>query len=72
MLLTGTSVQFATIEARKRVGFLAPKRRQVKYLDFVSLLGRDQGSEVQILSPRPSKNPLLTRGNRSHEKLQRI
>ena len=36
------SVQLGTIEARKRVAFWL-RRRQMKHLDFVLLLVRDQG-----------------------------
>jgi len=35
------------------VGFLAPKRHQMKHLDFDLLIFGTRGSEVQILSPRP-------------------
>jgi len=33
------------------VVFLAPKRHRMKHLEFLKYFGRDQGSEVQILSP---------------------
>jgi len=39
--------------SEKKSGFLAPKRHRMKHLDFDLLLVRDQGSELQILSPRP-------------------
>ena len=31
----------------------APKRHQIKHLEFYTFIARDQGLEVQILSPRP-------------------
>jgi hypothetical protein len=50
-------VQFGTtsVQLRERKnGALAPKRHQMKHLEFWTFLVRDQGSEVQILSPRPN------------------
>ena len=44
---------WGTTEKRERVGFLAPKRHQMKHLDFDLLIFGTRGSEVQILSPRP-------------------
>jgi len=40
----------------RKIGLPAPKRHQLKHLDCELPLVRDQGSEVQILSPRPT-NP---------------
>jgi hypothetical protein len=40
------SVQPGTIEVRKKGGFLAPKRHQMKYLDFASSWFGTRGSEV--------------------------
>jgi hypothetical protein len=40
-----------SVQLRKN-GLLAPKRHQVKHLDFSTLLFGTRGSEVQILSPQ--------------------
>jgi hypothetical protein len=51
-----TSVQLR----ERKDGFLAPKRHQMKHLDFLILLFLTRRSMVQIHSPRPLPNSCLS------------
>ena len=49
-LLGEASVQLGTIEARIKSGFLVPKRRHIKHLDFVLLWFGLRGSLRETVS----------------------